>query len=258
LKARFPFLLLLLLDEYKSTRVIKSDYPVMSGEKKENILQEDLIKLIADYKVKFPTEYDCYNFLYQKLKELGTLDERQCNCRPKIVRPSYKSTKINFRTGASGRAMSIRNKRLNPIRFLLSGGIGQAFNQTLYRYNIPYVLPDELIKHRDEGVFAECNICKHKYFVTKGTVFHKKSSPMKSLLGMLLVAEYYDFDIYFEKDIMTGFRFSQTQDIIGSTLSISEEIDYSYNTKTLYVYKDLFISPDNHKELSSYEIIKYL
>jgi hypothetical protein len=258
LKARFPFLLLLLLDEYKSKRVIKSDYPVMSGEKKENILQEDLIELIADYKVKFPTEYDCYNFLYQKLKELGTLDERQCKCRPQIVRQSYKSKKENFLTGASGRVMSIRNNRQNPDRFRLSGGIGQAMAPSIFRYNIPNPLPKELMQHRDMGVFAECNVCHHKYFVTKGTILHKRSSPMRSLLSLLLIAEYYDFDIYSEKEIMLAFRFLQLEDVIGSTVSISEQIDYSYNAKTLYAYKDLFTSLNKHKELRSYKIMSYL
>ena len=188
--------------------MIRQDFSVMSGENFKSRLPEDLEERINLFQSKYPNEKSCYDFLYQILDRKNLLDLEQCKCRP-VLRKIISKSEIQKQKGGTGKTFARDRKGYNrSSRSKFTGGTGIFKTNPNITHPIPLSLPKHLIEHRDLGVFAECSLCKHKYYITSSTPFHKKSSPLKSILVLFIVAEYYSFSTEHENDIMNACKSS--------------------------------------------------
>ena len=115
-----------------------------------------------------------------------------------------------------------------------------------------------MVEPTDEGIFARCNRCNKKYRITKYTIFENMNLPIKILLLLILIAEYYNFDKKNDKKIKETIIEISYSDTFENIRKKSKNAEDCLNIKTITKYSKLFTNALYIKELQEYKLIDFL
>ena len=202
-------------------------------------VEKKLDALIVKLDSAFKDESSCYQFILDRLFECDGLNVEQCSCYC-IRTIDGKIIKLTDWNKARG----INYKGLQPSKNYISVGV--------------HAQPPSMVEPTDEGIFARCNRCNKKYRITKYTIFENMNLPIKILLLLILIAEYYNFDKKNDKKIKETIIEISYSDTFENIRKKSKNAEDCLNIKTITKYSKLFTNALYIKELQEYKLIDFL